>query len=677
MKKVIILILIFCGLAISQTARPKLIVSVSGEMPIERANILMDNVSNSILKNPNNIYEVKASDQFKEALKKEWNGGYISDDRIKNLAKTIANADFLCLAKIHSDKTLKGNQIVTQLIDLNTMTIKESGGAETEDDFENLPHVTRTILKAVEDMFGTGSRSKQAQTSEGNQLPKDNLKYYSLTDSRDGQKYKAVKIGNLMWMAENLKYETSSSLCYNNDKFNCDKYGRMYDWNSAIKACPRGWHLPSNAEWNDLVNIAGKESAGKNLKSKGIWKNGTDNLGFSAMPGGRRIDGNFEGIDEYGNWWTATEEGSNAYVRFVGNKDDMVGENSRSKSRAYSVRCIQDSDQNKQIPSLSNSSNSATQQQKNQELKSLYNVSRSNFLQGEFAVAYNGFKQIYDSLKTGELAENSLYWMGMCMLYADKKNNAEILFNNLIERFPQSLKVCPANFQLADMAEKSKRPLEQKAYLQTILRTKNCVESNEYQRATEILQKLATPAPTAAFASGNSLTDSRDGQKYRIVKIGNLVWMAENLNYNAKESRCYNDLESNCKKYGKLYNWNTAMKACPTGWHLPDEAEWDNLDKVAGGIRVAGKSLKAKSGWENYREKNGNGSDEYGWSALPGGQWGIYSYFSGIGRYGGWWGASESLNEEAYSRNIDSGLDPVRIDDDNKWNMFSVRCVKN
>jgi len=130
---------------------------------------------------------------------------------------------------------------------------------------------------------------------------------------------------------------------------------------------------------------------------------------------------------------------------------------------------------------------SAEHERKSQEMESLYNASRSDYLRGEYAVAYNGFKQIYESLKTGEMAENSLYWMGMCMLDAGKKDNASILFKSLLENYPKSIKVCTVNFKLASMAEESGNKDGQKAYLQKLLGTEHCTTSNEFQRAAEIL----------------------------------------------------------------------------------------------------------------------------------------------------------------------------------------------
>jgi TolA-binding protein len=130
-----------------------------------------------------------------------------------------------------------------------------------------------------------------------------------------------------------------------------------------------------------------------------------------------------------------------------------------------------------------------TGNEQSHEMESLYNASRADYLRAEYAVAYNGFKHIYESLKTGEMAENSLYWMAMCMLDAGKKENAETLFKNLLDKYPQSPKVCTVNFKLASMAEEAQKINEQKAYLQKLLGTEHCVASNEFQRAADILQE--------------------------------------------------------------------------------------------------------------------------------------------------------------------------------------------
>jgi len=156
--------------------------------------------------------------------------------------------------------------------------------------------------------------------------------------------------------------------------------------------------------------------------------------------------------------------------------------------------------------------------------------------------------------------------------------------------------------------------------------------------------------------------------------------MAENLNFAAEGSRCYNDSTTYCEKYGRLYNWGTAMKACPSGWHLPSDTEWNVLMKFVNpscsdnrDCVNAGTKLKATSGWN----RNSNGEDTYGFAALPGGS---SSDFDNVGNYGYWWSASEykySANS-AYSRGMSYGNEYVYGDFGNKSNdLLSVRCLQD
>ncbi|MDR1811307.1 MAG: fibrobacter succinogenes major paralogous domain-containing protein [Candidatus Fibromonas sp.] len=174
-----------------------------------------------------------------------------------------------------------------------------------------------------------------------------------------------------------------------------------------------------------------------------------------------------------------------------------------------------------------------------------------------------------------------------------------------------------------------------------------------------------------------SFNDPRDGKKYKTTKIGTQTWMAENLNYNASGSRCYGNDENNCQKYGRLYDWNTALKACPSGWHLPSKDEWQELVDFAGGGELAGTYLKTKSGWNDNKGVSGNGMDSYGFSALPGGFGNSDGSFYGVGDYGDWWSASENNSNYAYLRYMGYHSDYALWDDSDEGCLFSVRCVQD
>ena len=174
-----------------------------------------------------------------------------------------------------------------------------------------------------------------------------------------------------------------------------------------------------------------------------------------------------------------------------------------------------------------------------------------------------------------------------------------------------------------------------------------------------------------------TMTDSRDGKKYKTVKIGSQIWMAENLNYKTKKgSWCYRNKESNCDKYGRLYMWKAAMSACPSGWRLPTDADIETLFANVRGIETAGKMLKSRTGWEDYEGKSGNGIDKYGFNVLPAGIRNNVGNFSGAGEGANFWGATEYGENDAYFLFLYYGNESALLHYINKDLAFSVRCLR-
>jgi len=236
---------------------------------------------------------------------------------------------------------------------------------------------------------------------------------------------------------------------------------------------------------------------------------------------------------------------------------------------------------------------------------------------------------------------------------------------------------------------------------------KNAIQTNSHRNQQHklgyfvplsLLLALLIVQPVFAQQKG-TFKDSRDGKTYKTTKIGEQVWMAENLSFNAKGSKCYDNKPANCQKYGRLYDQETAKAACPSGWYLPSNAEWyklfryvdaNNDSKSSGENLTDGKYLKAKSGWKNTKGESGNGTDIYGFAALPGGSYSTYFndrthffYFNGLGEYAFWW-SSNSLDEEndahyfdlGYTADFANGLNLFLNDYYYKSFLCSVRCIQ-
>jgi len=367
--------------------------------------------------------------------------------------------------------------------------------------------------------------------------------------------YRTVVIGTQTWMAENLNCNVEGSKCYDNNVANCDKYGRLYDWETAKTVCPSGWHLPSDEEWDDLIDSIGDaNTADRYLKATSGWcnnGNGEDTYGFSALPSGSYYYGDFGTVGKSGHWWSSSD-----YIHFQTMYYSNVGVGIVSggdRAALYSVRCIKGSSSSTLRSSSSRVASSSS---------------------------------------------------------AAKPEGCDV------EHIDNGGSGC-------------------------------------------------------------------DISGYKTVVIGTQNWMAENLNCDKSGSKCYGNNTANCDKYGRLYDWNIAKTVCPSGWHLPSDDEWKKLinyvESDNGCSSCAGRYLKATIGWCKYGAgsgKSGNGTDKYGFSALPGG----YSYSDlrnlGVGEYGHWW-TSYSDYSGIIRRDMRNDINEVDGAYESSDRFLSVRCVEN
>lgn len=471
------------------------------------------------------------------------------------------------------------------------------------------------------------------------------ITYGTMTDSRDGKKYKTIKIGSQTWMAENLNFADSAanpslkgrSWCYDDKAENCAVTGRLYTWAAAIDSvklatdadnpqdcgygktctlpasvqgiCPKGWHLPKEADWNTLFSaVGGKSAAGSALKSQTGWYgsgDGADGYGFSALPAGLRdLNGNFYDVGNSAYVWSASWFGSHeaAYMNLYYGRKSALQDYDYSYV-GFSVRCLQNSDDTAKSSSSS---------------------------------SLNGDESSSSSVKSSSSAVPS--WD----LPKDEYLNSEISYE--------------------------------------------------------------------------SITDDRDGKTYKVVKIGEQWWMAENLNYADSVatpslkggSWCYNDLEENCEVAGRLYTWTAAIDSvklatdadnprdcgryhdcgylgriqgiCPDGWYLPRDGDWETLFEAVGGkleqtgnYANAGKALKSQLGWSN----KGGGTDAYGFAALPTGRRNG-SGFESIGSRASYWTATQSSTVQAdYEGLVSASNDAFSFYSEFIEVAFSVRCFKD
>ena len=219
--------------------------------------------------------------------------------------------------------------------------------------------------------------------------PKPGDKQGYFTDSRDGKRYRWVKIGKQVWMAENLNigtminvYRTQTNngtiekYCYGDNTSNCDTYGGLYQWDEAMQyvttagtqgICPSGWHIPTDAEWMTLEEYLGMcsgtgsgcsgatgdrgtDEGSKMAGNEPLWTNGNldqnanfGTSGFDALPGGERSPGmedTFNHLTYYAFFWSSSEDRTDAWIRYLYYHQAQVSRYSSNKAIGNSVRCV-------------------------------------------------------------------------------------------------------------------------------------------------------------------------------------------------------------------------------------------------------------------------------------------------------------------------------------------------
>jgi uncharacterized protein (TIGR02145 family) len=467
----------------------------------------------------------------------------------------------------------------------------------------------------------------------------------TIIDSRDGKSYKTVFIGMQCWMAENLDVgnridvsnnQTNNSIlekyCYNNLDTNCDSLGGLYQWDEIMQystaegiqgICPTNWHIPTDEEWKmlegavdsqygypdpewEILGFRGSD-VGLNLKAATSWNgsgNGNDSFGFSALASGYGdpTGGTFSLIGDFSVIWSSSQvTGTDAYYRGLTFDSNQSNRSAATKTLGGSVRCLKNT-----LAVNTGSILNATQ--------STLDIEGEITELGGYEVLQHGHCWSTSSNPTISDSKTELGSTSSTGTYVSSLSGLSSGTTYYVRAYATN--------------------------------GDGTVYGNEVEYTT-IQSCPGTP------------TVSYESQVYNTILIGSQCWLKENLNVGnmidgsltmtdngIKEKYCYDNLPNNCDTYGGLYRWDEMMQymttegaqgLCPPGWHIPTDEEWKELEGTVDsqygypdpewnslGLRGfdASVNIRSTSGWFN----NGNGSDIYGFSALPGG---FYYFASG------------------------------------------------
>ena len=446
----------------------------------------------------------------------------------------------------------------------------------------------------------------------------------TLKDLRDGKTYRTTKIGGQVWMAENLNYETPNSYCYNDSAEYCEKYGRLYTIAAAVdsigtfSSTGKGCGLGVKCSLEGTVR--GACPSGWHLPDADEWKAlfitaGADVKSENPLRPDMNVHQTFKVADKL------MSKSGWGHVSYIMGDRKNIG----TDDFGFSV------------------------------LPAGYRV-------GALAMVLDGGSPHY--MEPGNTA-GFLYVYerpGDSTFYGWTYNYASIIAFISFNAEDYDVEIDDNNKDNAY----SVRCVKDGSFFMPV--SSSSVESSSSAETTPTVCKTDT-MDTCEYGK---IVDERDGQTYKTVKIGEQWWMAENLNYEMDSSFCYKDSAIYCDKYGRLYSWSAAMKACPSDWHLPSVDEIHTLIDPIGGSWDAGDELKSTTGWDDGL----NGKDSYGFNALPVGYKDQLGMYSDEGHITYFWTSSDMDGRYAYNMHSSTGGEAFIVNA-RKIEGNSVRCLKD
>lgn len=559
-------------------------------------------------------------------------------------------------------------------------------------------------------------------------------------DTRDGTLYGWVDIDGQIWMSENLRYDSGAgSSCYDGDAANCVDFGRLYTWVDAnndhgngTDVCPDGFHVPTAGEWNILDTFVGGNSGG--LKSTSpLWNppnsGATNATGFKALPGGARFDtGLYVNVNAQATFATSTPGavGQGLY-RHVSAANTNFLQASLPDGSSYSVRCLSDTGIPPDPPSgVSDGTMGTFIDDRDGREYGWVAIDGEIWMQDNLAFDTGAGSFCYDDIASNCVEYGQLY-----------------TWNDATTNHGNGMDVCPVGFHLPDTSEwnaleahvgpgsgavKSTSVLWEPPNLgatnssgftaqpaggrfndgtfinlghqanfwtandagPTLAVYRSMASANTNFPALSLPRDTAfsvrcvsdtgTPPEPPTMLETGTTSDTRDGEKYPWVKIGDQYWLSKNLNYGVgfDDDSCYAEIAASCTVFGRLYTQAEATGGSDVcgggiaGMRVPTVADWNELEAFLN--PSAGGKIKSTSNlWD---PPNTGATNSSGFSALPGGlQLGGVHTNGGV--QGNFWTSTSAAPGVFAARAVASSLTVFQKPNLAGDSRLSVRCVSD